>query len=145
MSMTLTDPVALAASGMGFLDRLSVRIVAGWPAWLGRSYLHTSVRYDASGDVLHTTVVRWLGIPFQKSVETMHLDPEGRRFTVSGGMTGTGSIDESGTRAEYALEWLGAPLRQTTVREADVVTVTQEGPGFTGLQVLQRQTGGSGR
>ncbi len=115
-----------------------MRVMAAWPRWLGTFSLDTTVTYDTSGRVLHTTVVRWLGIPMQRSVETILLDDDGRRFTMSGGMTGTGTIDETGTRAEYDLAWLGVEMHQSTVRTDDVVTVTQIGPGFEGVQKLMR-------
>lgn len=139
VSMCVTDPARLVLSGMRLADRLSLRVMAAWPRWLGTFSLDTTVTYDASGQVRHTTVVRWLGIPMQRSVETFLLDDDGRRFTVSGGMTGAGTIDETGTRAEYDLVWLGAKFHQSTVLTADLVTVTQTGEGFDGVQRLVRQ------
>jgi hypothetical protein len=141
VSLRISDPARLARSGMRSADRLSVRVMAAWPRWLGAIVLDTTVAYDASGRVLHTTVVRWLGIPIQRSVETIQLDDDGRRFTVSGGMTGAGTIDETGTRAEYDLAWLGAQIHQSTTRSADLVTVTQIGSGFEAVQRLVRQPG----
>ncbi len=139
VDITVTDARVLAASGMSFFDRLSVRAMGAWPRWLARPVLSTSVRFDAPLVVVHTTTVRWLGIPLQHSVETFTLDPSGRSFEVSGGITGRGSIDETGTRGHYELRWLGVDLVQRTVREGDSVTVRQEGPGFVGLQALARQ------
>ena len=141
VSMSVVDGVALSRSGMGTFDRWSVRFVASWPRFLGAFWLETTVSYDGSDEVVHTTVVRWLGIPMQRSVETIVLDPDGRRFVVRGGMSGSGSIDESGTRATYQLTWLGVPLTQTTTREPDLVVVSQQGPGFTGVQRLERRAG----
>lgn len=139
IEVTLTDPRALASSGMGFADRVTLRMLSRWPRWLGRVVLDTSVAYDPSGRVLHTTVVRWLGLPLRRSVETITIDADGRAFRVSGGMDGTGRIDETGSRAEYELTWLGVTIHQRTVREPDVVTVVQEGPGFRSVQRLARQ------
>ncbi len=141
VSMRITDPARLARSGMRAADRLSLRVMAAWPRWLGTVVLDTTVTYHASGQVLHSTVVRWLGIPIQRSVETIRLDDDGRRLTVSGGMTGTGTIDETGTRAEYDLAWLGTEFHQSTVRSADLITVTQTGSGFDAVQRLVRQPG----
>ena len=124
---------------MRLADRVSLRLMAAWPPFLGRFQLCTAVAYDAGGEVLHTTVVRWLGIPLQRSVETIVLEPDGRRFTVRGGMTGTGTMDETGTSATYVLSWLGVQVLQSTERERDVVTVRQKGPGFSGAQTLVRQ------
>jgi hypothetical protein len=118
---------------------LSVRLMAIWPRFLGRFELCTTVAYDPSGEVVHTTVVRWLGIPLQRSVETIALDADGRRFSVRGGMTGTGTMDEAGSCATYELNWLGVPVQQSTRRERDVIEVQQQGPGFRAVQTLVRQ------
>lgn len=139
VQITITDPGALRSSGMSFADRLSLRMLSAWPRWLGAVYLDTTVACGDGGEVVHTTVVRWLGIPLQRSTETFLLDPAGRSFTVRGGMSGSGKVDESSTHAEYELRWLGVSIRQHTVREPDLVTVHQEGPGFRGVQELVRQ------
>jgi hypothetical protein len=138
VAITVTDAAALANSGMSLADRLSVRLLSVWPSWLGRVWLDTSVSVEGVR-VVHTTTVRWMGLPLQRSIETFTLDPDGRRFTVAGGMTGSGAIDATGTRGEYALRWLGVDIRQRTVREGDRVTVHQEGPGFHGVQDLARR------
>lgn len=140
MGIMLTDAEALRRSGMSWLDRASVRLLAAWPRWLGAVHLDTTVAFDAAGDVEHATVVRWLGLPLRRSVETFALDPDGTRFTVRGGMSGSGSIDASATRGDYALRWLGIDVVQTTTREPDRVTVSQRGPGFHGLHVLVRRS-----
>ena len=149
--VNITDKAALRVSGMGWSTRASLRLMAAWPAWLGRFYLDTTVAYDDAGEVVHTTVVRWLGIGLLRSVETIVLDADGRQFTMHGEqrqfpalwaratMSGSGSVDETGTRATYTMDWLGAPMKQTTVREPDTVTVTQEGAGYGGVQVLKRR------
>lgn len=139
VEMTVTDPVALRGSGLSHFDRLSVRIMSAWPSWLRRPVLETTVSFDGPDEVRHTTVVRWLGLPLQRSVEIFALDPDGRRFAVRGGMTGHGEIDATATKGEYHLRWRGAELLQRTEREGDRVTVRQEGPGFHGLQALVRQ------
>jgi len=139
VAFTLTDAAALARSGMSLLDRFSLRLLASWPAWLGRIHLDTTVAFEGEHDVVHTTVVRWLGLSLRKSVETFHIEPDGSRLTVCGGMTGHGSVDPTATRAEYTLGWLGVEIHQRTVREADRVTVHQEGPGFRGYQELRRR------
>jgi hypothetical protein len=139
VSMTITDTGEFSRSGMRLADRVSLRLMAIWPPFLGRILLCTTVAYDAGGQVLHTTVVRWLGIPLRRSVEAIALDRDGRRFAVRGGMTGTGTVDEAGTCASYELDWLGVRILQSTRRERDVVTVRQQGPGFSGAQTLLRQ------
>lgn len=125
---------------MGLLDRLSVHLLSRWPAWLGRVHLDTSVAFSGEHDVVHTTVVRWFGLPLQKSVEVFTLDPDGQHFTVQGGMTGSGSVDAAGMRAEYTLRWLGMEMRQHTVLQDGRVLVEQDGPGFHGHQELVRVT-----
>ncbi len=137
--VTVTDARALAGSGMGLVDRLSVRVMGAWPGWLARPVMATTVRFEGPLEVVHTTTIRWLGIPMQRSVETFSLDSDGRRFVVGGDMTGHGTIDATATRGEYHLRWRGADLVQRTVRDGDTVTVRQEGPGFEGLQALVRR------
>ena len=137
--LTITDPEAFERSGLGWFDRVGMRLLARWPRWLGEVYLHTSVDCLDDGRVLHTTHVRWLGLPLMRSVETFSLAEDGASFAVSGGMTGTGRVDASTTRADYDLHWRGTHIRQVTERTAERVTVRQEGPGFRGVQVLVRQ------
>jgi len=139
IAITLTDAGALRRSGMSLLDRARVRLLSLWPAWLGRIHLDTTVSLRGGGEVVHTTVVRWLALPLQKSVEIFTLDPDGCRFTVGGSMTGYGSVDPTATRADYTLTWLGVEIRQWTTRANDRVTVHQEGPGFRAQQELVRQ------
>jgi hypothetical protein len=137
--LTITDLEAFERSGLGWLDRWSLRLLARWPRWLGWVYMDTSVDCHEHGRVMHTTVVRWLGLPLMRSVEIFTLADDGASFTVSGGMTGTGRVDATTTRADYELRWRGAPIVQYTERTAERVTVHQQGPGFRGLQVLVRQ------
>lgn len=138
LALDVLDRAALRRSGMGLLDRLSLLLLASWPRWVPRPTLDTSVQ--VSGDVVeHTTTARWLGIPLQRSVEHFTLAADGARFTVRGGMTGSGEIDASATRGSYRLRWLGVEITQHTERAADRVTVVQEGPGFRGVQVLVRR------
>ena len=151
LSLSIDDAAALAGSGMRWADRLSLVLIAKWPRWLGRFVMDTTVEYDESGTVGHTTAVRWLGIPLMRSVERIVLHEDGRTFAMEGEqrmgplgwmrrpLSGGGSIDDTGDHAEYAFQWLGITLRQTTVREPDRVTVTQRGPGFSGVQTLQRR------
>src|SRR5690606_5202672 len=62
LALRVTDPSALAASGMSWTDRLGMRALAAWSRWLGALTLDTTVIYDPAGVVAHTTVVRWLGV-----------------------------------------------------------------------------------
>lgn len=127
---------------------MNLRMIAAWPSWLGRFSLETSVAYDGSPSVVHTTRVRWLGVPMMKSIETIRLAGDAETLTMEGEqrvfpawwslrpVTGTGHVESH--RASYSFEWLGVRLEQTTLREADRVTLTQRGPGFEGVQRLQR-------
>jgi hypothetical protein len=139
VSIVVTDAGALRRSGMSLWSRLGVRLLAAWPAWLGRIQLDTTVSPDEGSEVVHTTVLRWLGLPLQKTVEIFTLDADGHRFTVRGSMSGAGSVDPSATRADYTLSWLGVQIRQQAAREGDRVTVRQEGPGFLARQELLRR------
>lgn len=139
IALTISDPAALARSGMGWLDRVSLHLLSRWPAWFGRVHLDTVVEVVADDVVHHHTVIRWLGIPLRRSLEVYALHVDGQTLTMSGDMTGSGEVDPSATRARYTLRWLGVTVRQHTVREVDRVTVVQEGPGFGGTQVLVRQ------
>lgn len=123
---------------MGWLDRMSVRLLASWPAWLGRVRLDTTVRFGAASDVVHTTVIRWLGLPLRKSTEVFTIDADGRHFIVHGDMTGAGCVDSAGVCAEYTLRWFGVELGQRTRREANRVIVDQAGPGFRAHHELIR-------
>jgi hypothetical protein len=137
IEVAITDPHALRASGMKLLDRASLWFVAGRPRALGAIVMHTTV--DLAGDVvLHTTAVRWLGATLMRSAERFHLDPDGRRFTVSGDVTGHGEVDATGTQATYALTSLGVPLEMRNRRDGDAVMVEQVGSGFTVRVALER-------
>lgn len=153
MNLEITDATALRESGVGWADRTSLRLMAVWPAWLGRFYLDTTVSYRGHAQVLHTTVVRWLGLPLLSSTETIELAPDGRAFEMRGdqrvfptlwrrrSIEGTGSVDETGMHATYHLHWLGAALRQTTKRHELGADIVQEGPGFRGVQHLRARVG----
>jgi len=137
--IVVTDPGELRRSGMSWLDRASLRLLARWPRWLAQVHMDTSVDYREDGEVVHTTVVRWLGLPFLRSTEILSIAPDGTHLSVRGGMSGSGVVDDTGTRVDYALTWLGVGIRQHTRRETDRVTVYQEGPGFHGAQELVRR------
>lgn len=57
VNMAVHDPAALRASGMGWWDRLNLRVLAAWPRWLGRVLMHTTVAMDGD-EVVHTTTFR---------------------------------------------------------------------------------------
>ena len=139
-------------SALGLIDVWSVYMIAYWPRWFGRFYLYTTVDYDPAGTVLHTTTIRWLGMPLLRSVETLTLDEDGKGFVLQGvskstfapwrrlAITGNGDVDSTSTQANYQCTWLGTTLHQATHRTADVVTLRQEAPGLKAIQTLHRQT-----
>lgn len=140
LALRLDDAAALRASGMRWLDRMSVHLLARWPAWLGPVVMDTTVDVEDARTVRHTTVVRWLGVPLQRSVETFHLDADGQHLTVRGGMTGDATADLSARHVAYTLRWLGVTIDQHTTLAGDTVTVVQRGPGFSAEHVLQRRS-----
>lgn len=137
VDVRVTDPAALRASNMGLLARARLRLLAAWPAAFGRLMLHTSVALDGD-EVVHTTAIRWLGVPVAATVERFHLEPDGRSLRASGGAVGHGEVDATATRATYALTWFGTPLRMTTRRGADTIALHQDGPGWQGRHLLTR-------
>lgn len=137
VDVRVTDPAALRASGMAWLTRVRLRLLAAWPPALGRLMLHTTVALDGE-DVVHTTAIRWLGVPLAATVERFRIDPDGRRLRATGGAVGEGEVDATGTRATYALTWFDTPLRMTTRRHPDAVEIDQEGAGWRGRHVLAR-------
>lgn len=139
LSVTITDAAALERSGMSLLDRWSLQILSRWPSWLGSVWFDTSVERTASGEVLHTTIVRWLGVPLQASEETFTIAEDGAHFSIRGGLTGAGVVADDATRADYTLAWRGITITQFTYREPDRVTVHQTGPGFSMVQRLVRR------
>ncbi|PRQ09785.1 hypothetical protein [Enhygromyxa salina] len=152
LDMRITDTERLRHSEMPLLDRVALRLVSAWPAWLGRLRLDTSVHFEGPV-VVHTTRVRWLGLPMMLSVERIEFDDDGRSFTLEGeqrvaplwwrarAVVGAGEVDEDTEHARYRLTWLGAPLQQSTIRGADALALHQLGPGFEGTQHLRRLSG----
>lgn len=141
-AIDVTNPAALATSGLGLRDRLGVRLLSAWPNWLGAIAMETSVDWADDRTVVHSTCLRWLGLPLMRSVETFALAEDGVHFEVRGGMTGRGRVDASAAGAHYTLTWRGALVVQHTERLPDQVTVVQLGPGFSGRQILVRQSDG---
>lgn len=147
--LRITDPVALQGSGMGWFDRAALRTIARWPMWLGRPVLHTTVAPQAAESVIHTTTLRWRRLVFFRSIETLRLDADGRSFTLEGRLrvgplptaarpfTGRGEVDADAITARYALNFLGGPVEQN-LREPALVTLTQRGSGWEGVQRLRR-------
>lgn len=149
VDMQITDVSALRRA-MGLFNMLGLWLMSVWPPWLGRFYLETTVDMPHSAEVLHTTVVRWLGLPLLSTKERLVLHENGVNFSLSGEghslmapwyrdlMEGQGSIDPSATKGSYRLIWMGSPLIQSTVRDGDQVTLILEGAGFRSLQTLKR-------
>ena len=145
LQLRVTDAAALRNSGMSLKERWSLHLLARWPRWLGAVSMQTTITVEPSGEVIHTTVVSWRGLPLQRSVETFTPEMDGISLSIRGGMTGYARATPGATRMEYELLWLGARIRQHTLRETDLVTVWMEGPGFVGEQRLVRQAPAPGQ
>jgi hypothetical protein len=74
------------------------------------------------------------GVDFSLSGEGRSLMTPWHRDVIEG----QGSMDPTATKGSYTVNWMGSPLAQSTVRDGDQVTLTQEGAGFRGVQRLQR-------
>ena len=147
MSASVTDFWALI-SAMGWLNALSVLMMAYWPSLLGRIRLETTVDYEPNEPVYHTTRVYWLGLAMMSSEEWVTIGPDGTHFEVRGKsriammpwrslvMEGQGYVDTTGVRATYHINWLGAQMTQTTERQAEGCILRQEAPGFSAVQEL---------
>ena len=79
--------------------------------------------------------------PLRRTVETFVIQDDGRRFTVHGALEGEGHVEDDALRASYSVRWSGVRLTQHTERDGDRVTVHQQGPGFRGMQRLERMGG----
>jgi len=135
---------------LGTAAALGLWGMAHWPRALGTPRLHTTVRYAPDGDVVHTTRVTWLGFPMLRSREVITLDPDGRHLHMRGEsrssltpwrvdrIEATGEVNAATTRASYSIHFMGAEMLQTTLREADRVTLTQELPGYRVIAPLGR-------
>ena len=150
LTLKVTSVKALRAS-LGWMDLMSVMALAYWPRWLGRFFLETSVDYRGDvGEVTHTTCFRWLRLPLMQSTEVLHLEEGGENFTLVGKaksllapwrrlpMEGSGRVLPSVMEAIYSVTWLGTMMYQRTVRDGDIVTLTQKTAGFEGVQRLER-------
>ena len=143
------DLGALATASLGTFDRLAWRFSAWSGRALGPPWLETSV--DATGDaVIHTTRVRQLGASAASGLETITIDPDGRRFVLRGThrfawapwrgrpVEGTGEVAEDARGARYAFDYLGARLVQTTRVEGEALVVRQETAFSLGEARLER-------
>jgi hypothetical protein len=139
LEIKIIDLPALQRSGMALHRRLQLRLLSAWSRRFGHLGMETSVAFDPNGEVVHTTLVRWLGLPVQRSVEFFTLATDGATIRIRGGMTGSARAREDGMSVDYELEWLGVAVRQRTLRSPDRVTVHMEGPGFSGVQELERR------
>lgn len=148
MNARVTQMSALIAA-MGWLNALSVMMMAFWPSWLGGFNLETKVVYEPTQPVEHTTIVYWLGVAMMTSEELVTIASDGVHFEVRGEsrirlmpwraltMEGHGHVDASGTQATYQLSWMGTHMTQTTRRHADGCLLRQDAPGFSAVQDLR--------
>lgn len=149
MESEVTDWRALQQA-LGLLNATAFRLLSRWPRWLGPIKMHTTLAYDGSTLVHHTTRISWLGLPLSWSKETIQLDTDGRRLTMdlrarflmAPWMTihagGPGELDETGQKATYHVDIMGAKMLQTTLRQDDQVTITQTLPGYRATIPLRR-------
>ena len=150
MQVSITD-FGATRRAMGLLNAMSLWCLSRWPRWLGGVWMETSVTEVDPRRFVHTTLVRALGVPMMRGVETLTLNPDGATFELSGrsrltlapwkkvSVSGPGRVDANTTDARYTLTWLGAPVPQTSTREGDHVTLRQQGEGFSSVQPLERQ------
>jgi hypothetical protein len=145
LDLAITDWEAYRAARLSALDRLRVRSSLLMPARFS-----TTVAMPADDTVIHTTRVTSMGVPALVSREVIKLDPDGARFALEVEQRdaplfllrrwrGHGFVDTTGTRATYHLELFGIPMLQTTLREEDLVIVTQETEFSRGVQRLVRR------
>ena len=154
MNASITHVAALIGS-MGWLNALSVLMMAYWPSWLGEITLETTVAYEPTQPVRHTTRVYWLGMAMMTSEELVSIASDGTHFELKGEsrvsmmpwriltMDGHGHVDPTGTKATYQLSWMGTEMLQTTERHADGCILRQEAPGFSAVQDLRAKTSSS--
>ena len=150
-SVEVTDFTALRRA-VGLLNAGGLALLARWPGFLGTPRFRTSVAYDPSGQVVHTTRISWLGLPLARSREVLELDVDGRGVTFLGEfrflmapwrverVEAVGEVDETASRASYTIQFLGAEMAQSAERLADRVTLTQTLPGYRAVQRLERVT-----
>lgn len=134
---------------LGFLNAMSLWMVANWPRFLGAFSLETTVTCLAQQKVEHTTTIFWGRFAMMRSIERLSLHDDGHRFHLTGEtrmtlapwqhytMAGEGEVDHTATHATYELNWLGTTLKQTTTRTTKQTTLVQEAPGFHSSQVLK--------
>lgn len=138
----------LLSEAHSWLVQMMILVMASWPAVLGRYYCYTSVTVEAEDRVIHTTEIRWLGVPLLRSKEVLTLTGADA-FTLQGTcwmttmplrypLEGNGTIDPDAAGGEYILSWLGAQLVQTTRREGTCLRVEQLGQGYRASLLLKR-------
>lgn len=142
-------PLSALRRAVGLSDALSMWLLARLARRLS---LHTSVRFTEDGRVLHTTALRWGRVTLMRSSEHITLGADGVSITLEGRtalplipwrrapVTGTGAVAEDAGTTEYALTFLGGPMRQVATRDGDAVTLEQTMPGYHATHRLRRET-----
>jgi hypothetical protein len=140
LTLVITDRAALASASMSAFDRLIWRLTALAERIFGAPWFETSVAPAegvASDVVVHTTRVRSLFLTMVRGTEILTLDPDGRRFTMSGEhrflwtpwrtrrVEGVGEVDADAEGASYSLSYLGAPIVQKTRVVGRALAITQ--------------------
>lgn len=149
----ITDVEALAASGLGRLDRWSLRLT-DLLSRSGRAVLWTTV--DATtrreqNEVLHTTRLSIFGITLLRSDETMCLDTDGRNLVMKGRQSALpwlakpvewiapGAVAEDHDGAVYHIPFYGTTIKQEMRMTPEGLEMTQTSPFSEAVVVLQRQ------
>lgn len=149
LEVQITDRAALRA-GLGWLDAVSLRALAAWPAWAGPLEVHTTVaEREAPGVFEHTTRFVTGRLELLRTREAIEIRADGASFELTGearslgpagprAITGAGRVDPDTRHAHYELDWMGSPLTQHTARDGDTVTLRWRGAGYVGVQRLRR-------
>ena len=135
---------------IGFFNAFPIWMLSCVSGWIGRLSLNTSVRFEDEQHVVHTTALRWFGIPLLVGEETITLHADGRSFELRGSsrmsvnpfrtneVSGTGEVSDDANHASYTLQFFGAQMQQETTRSDDSVTLEQMMPGYAAVHHLLR-------
>lgn len=149
----ITDVEALAASGLGRLDRWSLRMT-DLLSRSGKAVLATTLDAATGRDqneVLHTTRLSIFGITLLRSDETMCLDTDGRNLVMKGRQSAfpwlakpvewiaPGAVAEDHDGAVYHIPFYGTTIKQEMRMTPEGLEMTQTSPFSEAVVVLKRQ------
>jgi hypothetical protein len=126
----ITDRAVFRAARLSWLDRLSLLAFASLPRWTGELTMETSLEAGdclRTGEVIHHTALRKLGVTLYRSREVFRLAPDGRAMSLSRVQRpwpgfpqpedfGEGSVTEDAQGATYDWLWYDRRTLQTTRR-----------------------------